>query len=92
MNLKIGESNLINANYVNIGHQVKFIDTIKFYQQSLEKITLEYKRFLQKYQYFRNAFNFLNEEDQNWILNYLLSGKALYLNKDLQKFKFKVRW
>ena len=77
MNLNIGGSNLTNASYGNIGDQVKFIDTIKFYQQSLEKITFEFKRFLQKYQYFKNIFNFLNEEDQNWILNYLPSGKGV---------------
>lgn len=34
----VGGSNLTNANYVNIGDQVKFIDTIKYYQQSLSKL------------------------------------------------------
>lgn len=28
-NLSIGGSNLINVNYVNIGYQVKFVNTIK---------------------------------------------------------------
>ena len=30
--------NLTNVNYTNIGDQVKFIDTMKFYQQNLEKL------------------------------------------------------
>ena len=37
-NLSIGGTNLTNVNYANIGEQVKFIDTIKFNQQSLEKL------------------------------------------------------
>ena len=34
-NLSLGGSNLTNINYANIGEQIKFIDTIKYYQQSL---------------------------------------------------------
>ena len=33
--LNIGRTNLTNVQYANIGCQVKFIDTIKYYQQSL---------------------------------------------------------
>ena len=31
---KIGGTNLTNVQYANIGNQVKFIDTMKYYQQS----------------------------------------------------------
>ena len=37
-NFAIGGSNLTNINYANIGKQVKFIGTIKYYQQSLAKL------------------------------------------------------
>ena len=39
-NLTIGRSNLTNLNYANISEQVKFIDMIKYYQQSLTKLEL----------------------------------------------------
>ena len=35
----IGGKNLTNVPYANIGNQVKFIDTIKYYQQSLSALT-----------------------------------------------------
>ena len=33
--LNIGGTNLTNVQYANIGNHIKFIDTIKYYQQSL---------------------------------------------------------
>ena len=71
----IGESNLTNINYANIGEQVKFIDTMKYYQQSLaklaesmtdeekEKIKTESKSFILRDDYFCRAF-FLSKTDQ----------------------------
>ena len=38
-NLAIGRLNLTNINYANIGGKVKFIETMKYYQQSLAKLT-----------------------------------------------------
>ena len=37
--LSIGETNLTNFQYLRISTQVKFIDTIKYYQQSLPSLT-----------------------------------------------------
>ena len=38
--INIGGNNLTNTNYVNInGGEVKFIDTLKYYQQSLASLT-----------------------------------------------------
>ena len=34
-NISIGGTNLVNINFANIANQVKFIDTLKYYQQSL---------------------------------------------------------
>lgn len=33
--LSIGGSNVTNVNFVNIGDQVKFVQTLKYYKQSL---------------------------------------------------------
>ena len=37
-NLSIGGSNLSQIYYANISEQLKLIDTMKYYQQSLEKL------------------------------------------------------
>ena len=37
--LNIGGTNLTNVQYENIGSKVKFIDTIKYYSQSLSLLT-----------------------------------------------------
>ena len=37
-NLRIGGKGINNLNYANIADQIKFIDTIKFYQEPLSKI------------------------------------------------------
>ena len=36
--LNIGGTNLINIQYAYIGNQVKFIDMMKYYQQSLSSL------------------------------------------------------
>ena len=45
--LNIGGTNVTNVQYANIGNQVKFIDTMKYHQQSrssLAKMLVELKR------------------------------------------------
>ena len=36
--IKIGGRNLTNINFANIGMQIKFINTLKFYQKSLVQL------------------------------------------------------
>ena len=36
--LKFGGNNLTNINFSNVGGEVKFIDTVKYYQKSLEEL------------------------------------------------------
>ena len=81
--IKIGGSNPTNINFAMIQNQVRFIDTIKYFQQSLENLAASMtdieknnvretsKRFL--------AFDliFLDQEQQDWILDYLTSGKGI---------------
>ena len=40
-NLNIGVRNLTHVQYANIGNQVKFIDTTKYYQQSLSSLAAD---------------------------------------------------
>ena len=44
----IGETNLTNVQYANIGNQVKFIDTIKYYQKSLSALAKNVKEWKKK--------------------------------------------
>ena len=81
--IKIGGSNPTNINFAMIQNQVRFIDTIKYFQQSLANLAASMtdieknnvretsKRFL--------AFDliFLDQEQQDWILDYLTSGKGI---------------
>ena len=87
------------VNYANIDDRVKFIDAMKFYQQSLEKlaeivtesekekITYECRKFCKKHECFKNIFNELNEDDKNWNLDYLSSKKRVILYKNIKSYK-----
>ena len=81
--------NLTNVQYANIGNQVKFIDTIKYYQQSLSSLAksaseIEKKnirasclKFTKKIETYFAIFNSLPDNDKNWILDYLCGGKEV---------------
>ena len=72
--LNIGSSNLANVQYANIGNQVKFMDTIKYYQQSLsslasnadslekQNIKNSCEKFIRASEQFSEAFNSLSDE------------------------------
>ena len=87
-NLSIRGSNLFNIDFANISELVKFIDTMKYYQQSLvklaetmtceekEKIKRECKNVILQHDYFCSTFFTLKESDREWILNYLCSRKG----------------
>lgn len=79
--ISIGGQNTTNINYAMIGSQVRFIDSIKFFQTSLDKLpsNITEKRVLKK------TFELLfceqleqvdSVEDREWVLNYLTSGKG----------------
>ena len=81
--IKIGAKNASNINFVLIGNQVRFIDTIKYFQQSLgnlaasmtdsekENIKASFERVLAY-----RIFVFETMEDREWVLDYLASGKG----------------
>ena len=84
----IGGKNLTDINYAYIGNQVQFIDTIKYFQQSLgalassltspekAEIYKECDRYLLKNENFSKKFLSLDKKDREWVLEYLSSGKG----------------
>ena len=81
--IAIGGKNPTNVNFANIKSQVKFIDTIKYFQQSLgnlaDSMTDEEKRNVRKNcrNFIADKLMFLNEENEKWVLDYLCSGKGM---------------
>ena len=85
--LNIGGKNPTDINFANIGNQVLFIDTVKYFQQSLgvlanslsdhEKpaISKECVRFLRNDEKLAQKFLFRTKEEQEWVLNYLSTLK-----------------
>ena len=81
--INISGKNPTDVNFAIIQNQVRFIDTVKYYQQSLASLTSSitdieranvrktYRRFLAE------KSMFLIYEDENWILDYLSSGKGM---------------
>ena len=84
----IGGKNPTDMNSANIGNQVMFLDTIKYFQQSLralansltdsEKsaISKECEKFIKKNENLARKFNSCTKEQQEWVLKYLPTGKG----------------
>ena len=80
--INIGAKNASNLNFATIGNQVQFIDTIKYFQESLanlagsmnevekQDIKDTFERILQ------DRLPFVLPEDREWILDYLAKGKG----------------
>ena len=85
----IGGKNPRDRNFVNIGSQVTFIDAIRYFQQSLgflastitdeERAALkrECKELIPDDEALSEKFNLCSEEDQEWVLKYLSTGKEV---------------
>ena len=88
-NISIGGKNLTDIQYVTVCDQVTFIDTIKYYQQSLanlvencdetecENIKKSSLHFLQNHLKYRTKFEKLTENEKKWIIEYLSIGKGV---------------
>ena len=86
--ISIGGKNPTNINFANIRNKVMFVDTIKYFQQGLGKlasgltdseklaIRTECKKFIQKDENLSQKFNSCTKEDQEWVLDYLSTGKG----------------
>ena len=87
--LNIGGANLTNVQYGNIGSQVKFIDTMKYYQRSLSSLAKSAyeneiasirnscQKFIEGNAMYSTAFNSLSDQDKMWVLDYLSGRKGV---------------
>ena len=85
--LSTGGKNPTDISFANIGNQILFLDTIKYFQQSLgalvnslidqEKsaVSIECKKFIKNDQKLTKKYLKCTEE-QKWKLNYLSTGKG----------------
>ena len=81
--IEIGGKNPTSVNFAIIRNQVRFIDTVKYFPQSLgslpdsmtdverENIRKVCRRFLAE------KLMFLTDEDEKWVFDYLSSGKGM---------------
>ena len=101
--VNIGGSGLTNINFANIGSQVKFIDTMKYYQTSLGKFAsiideIEKKnveklviQFLNQHGYFSRIWKMLNPTKQKKVIDIIVCGKGVIpceKNQFYWKFKY----
>ena len=96
--LSIGGKNLPNINFAKIANQVKFIDTFKYYQQSLSVlastmtdeerhcIKKECKKFIGTYSKLNFKFQKCSDVDKEWTLNYLSPGKGVITSEMITRY------
>ena len=85
-NISIGDKNATNICFANIGNQVVFIDTIKYFLQVLgtlasnmtdnKKLAIkkECEKLIQKDEDLSKNFHICSKEVQEWVLNYSSTG------------------
>ena len=90
--IKIGAKNASNVNFAAIGNQVRFIDTIKYFQQSLENLAdsmndaekLNIRDTFARVLQYRLLFCTPNE--RKWVLDYLAKGKGTIPYQKITQF------
>ena len=87
--LSAGGTNLTNLNFSSLKSEIKFIDSLKYYQRSLaeltssmdleeiEKAKIVMTSFLKNHHYFSNIWPFVPPNKQTEILNITCSGKGV---------------
>ena len=87
--LSAGGTNLTNLNFSSLKREIKFIDSLKYYQRSLaeltssmdleeiEKAKIVMTSFLKNHHYFSNIWPFVPPNKQTEILNITCSGKGV---------------
>ena len=86
--LNFGRNNLTNINFRNIGNEIKFIETLKYYQKSLgelvstltetgkssvKKLAIQY---LNQHYYFGEIWKYLSNAQKTKILDVISEGKG----------------
>ena len=102
--LSAGATNLTNLNFSNIRGEIKFIDSLKYYQRSLAELTssmdeIEIKKsktsmiaFIKNHYYFSTVWPFISPIKQQKILKITCEGKGVIpyeLVKDMNLFFLK---
>lgn len=87
-NIKIGGKNPTDINFANIANQIQFLDTIKYFQQSLgvlaesltdqEKsaVSRECEKIIKNDPKLAKKYLSCTMEKQKWVLNYLSMGQG----------------
>ena len=81
--IAIGGKNPTDVNFTIIRNQVQFIDTVKYFQQSLdslgESMTDTERENVRKIcrRFLAEKLLFLTDKDEKWVLDYLASGKGM---------------
>ena len=81
--IQIDGQNPTDINFAIIQNQVRFIDTTKYFQQSLANLAssmteIEQKNVRKNFKkILAQKLMFCNEEQENWVLDYLTSGKGV---------------
>lgn len=92
--IEIGGKNTTDKNFAIIWNQVRFIDTVKYFQQSLgglaDSITDIERQNVRKIcrRFLADKSMFLNDRDEEWVLYYLSSGKGMMPYQMITKFDF----
>ena len=79
----IGGKNPTDKNFAIVQNQVRFIDTVKYYQQSLASLAASMTDIEKENvregcrKFFAEKLMFLNNEQEKWVLDYLDSGKGM---------------
>ena len=80
--INIGGRNKTDINFAIIQNQVRFIDTVKYFQQSFDNLTssmreIEKKNVRKNFKRLLADKLFSNKDQENWVLDYLTSGKGI---------------
>ena len=96
--INIGGKNPTNISFANIGNQITFLDTIKYFQQNLDAlansltdsvksaISTEWEKFIKKDENLDKNFSSCTKEEQKWVLNYLSTGKGTILYEMITRY------
>ena len=83
-NIQIAGQNTTNINFAIIQNQIRFIDTTKYFQQSLANLAssmteIEKQNIRKNFKKIsNNELFYCNDEEEEWVLDYLVSGKGVF--------------
>ena len=88
-NISMGGTNITNLNFMSIGSEVKFIDSLKYYQTSLANLTSTLTddeicsgkkliiQFITTHPYFSKVWPFLADHQKKCVLDIVSGGKGI---------------